>query len=77
MKKGIRLLLSLLIMIGLFGVLNHSTKLVEAISPDANGNWYWGYQSQLDEDYYSDLNGITNPTVFEATLADILAEGAV
>ena len=73
MKK---LLVFLLLLISTFTIyLANNTKEVVAATrtQDANGNWYWGYQSQLDESYYSNLSGITDKTLFENTLQKIIS----
>ena len=73
MKKSINIfILSLFFFFAFFFI---NTKEVSAITQDANGNWYWGYQSLLDDSYYQDLEGITNSSTFESKLHTIISTG--
>ena len=75
MKK---ILVFLLLFISCFTIylVNNTKEVVAATyTQDDNGNWYWGYNSQLDESYYSDLTGITDKTDFEETLHEIISTG--
>lgn len=73
MKKLINVfILSLFFFIAFFFV---NTKEVKAVALDANGNWYWGYESLLDDSYYQDLEGVTNSNTFESKLHTIISTG--
>ena len=69
MKKTLVFILCLLSLFFFSTTIKHEEEIiVEAKTQDANGNWYWGYVSQLDESYYASLKGITNKTQFETAL---------
>ena len=75
MKKTFIFLLMLLSCL-LFSLgTNDNQQVVEAATrvQDANGNWYWGYESNLDESYYAALSGIADKTAFEDKLHDIIS----
>ena len=72
MKKIVKLFLLTLISFTFYASFK-PTSVNAVITPDNNGNWYWGYESKLNESYYSDLAGITNKEEFIETLAEILS----
>ena len=73
MKKIVKLFLLTLISFTFYASFK-PTSVNAVITPDNNGNWYWGYESKLNENYYSDLAGITNKEEFIDTLAEILSD---
>ena len=74
MKKHINLLYILIFT--LFTLCMFNVKKVKAITQDADGNWYWGYKSQLNSSYYASLANITDKVLFEDELHKIISTGA-
>lgn len=73
MKKTLVFILCLFSLFFFSTTIKHEEEvIVEAKTQDANGNWYWGYVSKLDESYYASLKGITNKTQFETALHNII-----
>lgn len=76
MKRIFKVLL--LLLIGLTFYTQFTPLEVNAtITPDDNGNWYWGYQSALNDTYYADLVGVdtNDSSEFKDALHLIISSG--
>ncbi len=71
MKKTIILLITLISIILITPYTSNASVLM-----DGDKNLYFGYESQLDESYYSSLNGLSGDS-FRAELNDIITENFV
>lgn len=75
MKKTLIFLLFLISVIAVGFSFEVNEVEAATYTQDAKGNWYWNYQSQLNESYYADLSGVTNKTQFESILHTIISTG--
>ena len=76
MKRILKLILLTLISFTFYASFK-PTSVNAVITPDNNGNWYWGYESELDESYYSDLTGVSiyDKEAFKKALHIIISTG--
>ena len=76
MKRILKLILLTLISFTFYASFK-PTSVNAVITPDNNGNWYWGYESELDESYYSDLTGVSiyDKEAFKKALHTIISTG--
>ena len=74
-KKLFNILLSIVIALSFTLLMRIKTEAINDIEPNSYGNWYFDYESKLDESYYDALSGISNKDDFKETLHEIISTG--